>query len=65
MLLPPAKGEQGANTSSSMDLSSWYSLHVVDISAYTDSRGEREKQRWSTFCKRGRDSGAEMIRERQ
>jgi hypothetical protein len=38
---PPAIGEQGAKTSSSMDLSSAYSLHVVDISAYTDSSGER------------------------
>merc|ERR1719163_2032196 len=45
---PPAIGEQGAKTSSSMDFSSSaYSLHVVDMSAYTERRGEREKQRWS------------------
>mmetsp|Transcript_4643 Transcript_4643/g.14806 ORF Transcript_4643/g.14806 Transcript_4643/m.14806 type:complete len:343 (-) Transcript_4643:80-1108(-) len=45
---PPAMGEQGAKTSSIMDLSSSaYSLQVVDMSAYTESSGEREKQRWS------------------
>ena len=49
LTLPPASVEHGAKTSSSMLFSSSaYSLHVVDMSAYTESSGEREKQRWST-----------------
>mmetsp|Transcript_5192 Transcript_5192/g.10942 ORF Transcript_5192/g.10942 Transcript_5192/m.10942 type:complete len:201 (+) Transcript_5192:230-832(+) len=49
LVLPPASGEQGAKTSSIMDASgSAYSLQVMDMSAYTERRGEREKQRWST-----------------
>mmetsp|Transcript_15542 Transcript_15542/g.37637 ORF Transcript_15542/g.37637 Transcript_15542/m.37637 type:complete len:502 (+) Transcript_15542:536-2041(+) len=48
LVLPPASGEHGANTSSSMDLlGSKCSLHVVLMSAYTDSSGERLKHRWS------------------
>mmetsp|Transcript_12757 Transcript_12757/g.32724 ORF Transcript_12757/g.32724 Transcript_12757/m.32724 type:complete len:318 (+) Transcript_12757:495-1448(+) len=50
LVLLPAMGEHGANTSSSIDfLGSSYSLQVVLMSAYTLSSGEREKQRWSTF----------------
>merc|ERR1719163_2297912 len=46
LVSPPASGEHGAKTSSSIDASSSaYSLHVVDMSAYTESSGEREKQR--------------------
>mmetsp|Transcript_64023 Transcript_64023/g.177635 ORF Transcript_64023/g.177635 Transcript_64023/m.177635 type:complete len:201 (-) Transcript_64023:1014-1616(-) len=47
---PPASGAHGAKTSSSIDLSSsLYSLQQVLMSAYTDSKGLRLKQRWSTF----------------
>lgn len=31
---------------------SWYSLQVVDMSAYTDSSGERLNSRWSTAAVR-------------
>ena len=39
----PASFEHGANTSSSIDLSPLaYSLQHSDMSAYTESRGDRE-----------------------
>merc|ERR1719487_2163995 len=44
LVLPPAIGEHGAKTSSSIDsVSEAYSLQQVDMSAYTLSSGEREK----------------------
>merc|ERR1719324_1084110 len=46
--LLPIQSLAGANTSSSMLLSSAYPLQVVLMSAYTDSRGDLENSRWST-----------------
>jgi hypothetical protein len=52
----PIQSAAGANTSSSIDLlGSSYSRHVVDMSAYTLSSGDRLNSRWSTAGRAGHE----------